>query len=343
MRNPSTRLQLCVRAAIAMSILLGGVVNANARDPLPSWNDGPAKQAILAFVKATTEKSSPKYVEPNDRIATFDQDGTLWTEHPLYGQAMFALDRLGKMAPQHPEWKEKDPFKSVLAGDREAMSKFTESDWMEILGVTHAGMSTEEFVALVREWITTAKAPRFNRLYTDLVYQPMLEVMRYLRENGFRTYIVTGGGQEFVRVYSEQVYGVPPEQVVGSSIVTTYKDEGDKPVLMREPKVFLIDDGPGKAVGINLFIGKRPQAAFGNSGGDQQMLEWTQAGDGARLMMLVHHDDGDREYAYGPGGGLPDTHVGTFSDALMAEAKKSGWIVISMKNDWKTIFPSEKK
>jgi phosphoserine phosphatase len=268
MRNPSTRLQLCVRAAIAMSILLGGVVNANARDPLPSWNDGPAKQAILAFVKATTEKSSPKYVEPNDRIATFDQDGTLWTEHPLYGQAMFALDRLGKMAPKHPEWKEKDPFKSVLAGDREAMSKFTESDWMEILGVTHAGMSTEEFVALVREWITTAKAPRFNRLYTDLVYQPMLEVMRYLRENGFRTYIVTGGGQEFVRVYSEQVYGVPPEQVVGSSIVTTYKDEGDKPVLMREPKVFLIDDGPGKAVGINLFIGKRPQAAFGNSGGD---------------------------------------------------------------------------
>jgi len=343
MRNPSTRLQLCVRAAIAMSILLGGVVNANARDPLPSWNDGPAKQAILAFVKATTEKSSPKYVEPNDRIATFDQDGTLWTEHPLYGQAMFALDRLGKMAPKHPEWKEKDPFKSVLAGDREAMSKFTESDWMEILGVTHAGMSTEEFVALVREWITTAKAPRFNRLYTDLVYQPMLEVMRYLRENGFRTYIVTGGGQEFVRVYSEQVYGVPPEQVVGSSIVTTYKDEGDKPVLMREPKVFLIDDGPGKAVGINLFIGKRPQAAFGNSGGDQQMLEWTQAGDGARLMMLVHHDDGDREYAYGPGGGLPDTHVGTFSDALMAEAKKSGWIVISMKNDWKTIFPPEKK
>ena len=336
-------MQLCVRAAIAMSILLGGVVNANARDPLPSWNDGPAKQAILAFVKATTEKSSPKYVEPNDRIATFDQDGTLWTEHPLYGQAMFALDRLGKMAPQHPEWKEKDPFKSVLAGDREAMSKFTESDWMEILGVTHAGMSTEEFVALVREWITTAKAPRFNRLYTDLVYQPMLEVMRYLRENGFRTYIVTGGGQEFVRVYSEQVYGVPPEQVVGSSIVTTYKDEGDKPVLMREPKVFLIDDGPGKAVGINLFIGKRPQAAFGNSGGDQQMLEWTQAGDGARLMMLVHHDDGDREYAYGPGGGLPDTHVGTFSDALMAEAKKSGWIVISMNNDWKTIFPPEKK
>ena len=343
MRNPGTRFQVCVRAALAVSILLGGVVNANARDPLPSWNDGPAKQAILAFVKETTEKSSPKYVEPNDRIATFDQDGTLWTEHPLYGQAMFALDRLGKMAPQHPEWKEKEPFKSVLAGDREAMSKFSESDWMEILGVTHAGMSTEEFAALVREWITTAKAPRFNRLYTDLVYQPMLEVMRYLRENGFRTYIVTGGGQEFVRVYSEQVYGVPPEQVVGSSLVTTYKDEGGKPVLMREPKVFLIDDGPGKAVGINLFIGKRPQAAFGNSGGDQQMLEWTQAGDGARLMMLVHHDDGEREYAYGPGGGLPETHVGTFSDALMAEAKKSGWIVVSMKNDWKTIFPPEKK
>jgi phosphoglycolate phosphatase-like HAD superfamily hydrolase len=345
----SNRLQVYFRAATFLSVLLFAVASAYARDPLPSWNDGPAKKAIISFVKETTDKSSPRYVEPKDRIATFDQDGTLWTEHPLYGQAMFALDRLGKMAPQHPEWREKEPFKSVLAGDREAMGKFTESDWLEIVAVTHAGMSTEEFQTLVKEWITTAKAPRFNRLYTDLVYQPMLEVMRYLRENGFRTYIVTGGGQEFVRVYSEQVYGVPPEQVVGSSIMTTYEDEGGKPVLMREPKPFFIDDGPGKAVGINLFIGKRPQAAFGNSGnadlksGDAQMLEWTQAGDGARLMMLVHHDDAEREYAYGPAGGLPDTNVGTFSDALMAEATKRGWTVISMKNDWKTIFPPEKK
>jgi phosphoserine phosphatase len=312
---------------------------ARAQDPLPSWNEGPAKQAILAFVKDTTEKSSPKYVEPADRIATFDQDGTLWTEHPLYGQAMFALDRVGKMAPQHPEWKQKEPFKSVLAGDHAAMGKFTESDWMQIVAATHAGMSTEAFQGLVKDWLATAKAPRFDRPFTDLIFQPMLEVMQYLRANGFRTYIVTGGGQEFVRVYSERVYGVPPEQVVGSSIVTTYDNKSGKPVLMREPKVFFIDDGPGKAIGINLFIGKRPYAAFGNTAGDAQMLEWTQAGDGARLEMLVLHDDAKREYAYGPAVNLPDTHVGTFSEALLTEATKNAWIVISMKNDWKRIFP----
>ena len=328
---------------VALFVALFGILNAQGQsDPLPSWNDGPAKQSILAFVKETTDKSSPRYVEPADRIATFDQDGTLWTEHPLYGQAMFALDRLAKMAPQHPEWKQKEPFKSVLAGDRAAMGKFTEADWMQIVAVTHAGMSTEAFQGLVKDWLATAKAPRFDRPYTDLVYQPMLEVMQYLRANGYRTYIVTGGGQEFVRAYSEKVYGVPPEQVVGSSIVTTYVNTDGKPVLMRAPKPFFIDDGPGKAVGINLFIGKRPQAAFGNSGGDAQMLEWTQAGDGARLMMLVHHDDAKREYAYGPGGGLPDTQVGTFSDALMSEANKNGWIVISMKDDWKQVFAWEK-
>jgi phosphoserine phosphatase len=330
--------------ATAATAVLGAFAPASVAfdDPLPSWNNGPAKKAILTFVKDTTEKSSPKYVEPNDRVATFDQDGTLWTEHPLYGQAMFALDRLAKLAPQHPEWKETEPFKSVLTGDREAMSKFSEKDWVEIVAVTHSGMDTADFQALVSQWITTAKAPRFDRLYTDLVYQPMLEVMAYLREKGFRVYIVTGGGQEFVRVYSERVYNVPPEQVVGSSITTKYEFTGSKPVLMREPKPFFIDDGPGKAIGINMFIGKRPYAAFGNSNGDQQMLEWTQAGDGARLMMLVHHDDATREYAYGPGGGLPDTHVGIFSDALMAEANKNGWIVISMKDDWKRIFAFDK-
>lgn len=343
MNHVTVRFRWTLKTTLVLCVMLLGTAGAQAqRDPLPSWNKGAAKEAIITFVKETTEKSSSKYVEPSDRIATFDQDGTLWTEHPLYGQAMFALDRLGKMAPQHPEWKETEPFKSVLTGDREAMAKFTEKDWLEIVAVTHAGMGTEEFQALVKQWITTAKAPRFDRLYTDLVYEPMLEVMKYLREKGFRTYIVTGGGQEFVRVYSEQVYGVPPEQVVGSSIVTKYDDSSGKPVLMREPKVFLIDDGPGKAIGINLFIGKKPTAAFGNSGGDQQMLEWTQSGGGTRLMMLVHHDDATREYAYGPGGGLPDTHVGTFSDALMAEANKSGWVVISMKDDWKRIFPFEK-
>jgi phosphoglycolate phosphatase-like HAD superfamily hydrolase len=292
----------------------------------------------------TTDKSSPKYVEPADRIATFDQDGTLWTEHPLYGQAQFALARLAEMAPKHPEWKTKEPFKSVLAGDREAMSKFSEADWLQIVAVTHTGMSNEVFAGLVNDWITTAKAPRFDRLYTDLIFQPMLEVMQCLRANGFRTYIVTGGGQEFVRVYSERIYGVPPEQVVGSSIVTTYVDTNGKPTLMREPKPFFIDDGPGKAIGINMFIGKRPLAAFGNSGtadlksGDAQMLEWTQAGGGARLMMLVLHDDAKREYGYGPATGLPDTHVGTFSEALLTEATKNAWVVISMKNDWKRIF-----
>jgi phosphoserine phosphatase len=327
---------------VFLVLLFAGAGAYPQRDPLPSWNDGPAKKAIVSFVKETTEKSSPKYVEPRNRFATFDQDGTLWTEHPLYAQAMFALDRVGKLVAQHPEWKEQQPFKAVLERDHEAMSEFTEQKWMEIVAATHTGMSTEEFQALVRQWLTTAKAPRFDRPYTDLVYEPMLEVMKYLREKGFKTYIVTGGGQEFVRVYSEQVYGIPREQVVGSSVVTKYENTNGKPVLMREPKVFLIDDGPGKAIGINLFIGKRPQAAFGNSGGDQQMLEWTQAGDGARLIMLVHHDDATREYAYGPGGGLPDTKVGTFSDALLSQAKGSGWIVISMKDDWKRIFAFEK-
>jgi phosphoserine phosphatase len=314
-------------------------------DPLPSWNNTPSKQMVLDFVRDATDKSNPKYVEPADRVATFDQDGTLWTEHPLYGQAQFALARLAEMAPMHPEWKTKEPFKSVLTGDRAAMAKFTEADWLDIVAVTHTGMSNESFAGLVNDWITTAKAPRFDRLYTDLVYQPMLEVMQYLRANGFRTYIVTGGGQEFVRVYSERVYGVPPEQVVGSSIVTTYVDTNGKPVLMREAKPFFIDDGPGKAIGINMFIGKRPQAAFGNSGtsdfksGDTQMLEWAQAGDKARLMMLVLHDDPTREYAYGPAAGLPATGVGTFSEALLLKATKNAWVVISMKSDWKRIFP----
>ncbi len=325
-------------AAIFLRDGVGFAAGEAQNDPLPSWNDGPSKAAVLAFVRDTTDKSSSKYVQPADRIATFDQDGTLWTEHPIYGQAAFALARVGEMAPQHPEWKQKEPFKSVLARDNAAMAKFSEADWLQIVAVTHAGMSTEAFQKLVNDWITTAKAPRFDRLYTELIYQPMLEVMQYLRANGYRTYIVTGGGQEFVRVYSERVYGVPPEQVVGSSIVTTYDNKSGKPVLMREPKVFFIDDGPGKAVGINLFIGKRPYAAFGNSGGDAQMLEWTQAGDGARLMMLVLHDDAKREYAYGPASGLPDTHVGTFANELLLEATKNAWVVISMKNDWKRIY-----
>jgi phosphoglycolate phosphatase-like HAD superfamily hydrolase len=347
--NVSRRAFVSTGAVALLSARLGMASGGKAPgDPMPSWNDGPAKAAVFAFVKDATDKSSLKYVEPADRIATFDQDGTLWTEHPMYGQAAFALARVGEMASSHPEWKEKEPFKTVLARDYAAMGKFTEGDWLQIVSVTHSGMSTETFQELVKDWLAKAKAPRFDRPYTDLVYQPMLEVMRHLRANGFRTYIVTGGGQEFVRVYSERVYGVPPEQVVGSSIATTYDNTGGKPVLMREPKPFFIDDGPGKAIGINLFIGKRPQAAFGNSGsadfksGDTQMLEWTQASDRARLMMLVLHDDPTREYAYGPAAGLPDTHVGTFSNELLLEATKNAWIVISMKNDWKRIFAWEK-
>lgn len=311
---------------------------AQSSDPLPSWNDGSAKQAIIEFVQAITNKSSPKYVQPDERIATFDQDGTLWVEHPLYTQGVFALSRIKFLAPQHPEWETQEPFKAILERDQEAIAKFTEGEWVQIIAATHAGMTTEAFIKIAKDWLTTAKHPRFQKLYIELIYQPMLEVMQYLRDNGFKTYIVTGGGQEFVRIYSDRSYGIPPEQVVGSSIATHYEYQDGKPVLMREPKVFFIDDHAGKPIGINLFIGKRPYAAFGNSDGDRQMLEWTGAGGGARLMMLVYHDDSVREYAYGPAGNLPDTKVGTFSDALMDEAKQRGWIVVSMKQDWKRIF-----
>jgi hypothetical protein len=334
-----------LRPLLAFVLVIGASLGISAArgqtDPLPSWNDGAAKQAIVEFVESTTKQGGPDFVAPADRIATFDQDGTTWVEQPLYGQALFALDRLAAMAPKHPEWKETEPFKSVLTGDHAAMAKFTEKDWMEIVAVTHAGMSNADFETLVADWLPKSANPVLKRPVTDLVYQPMLEVMGYLRANGFRTYIVTGGGQEFVRVYSNQVYGVPPEQVVGSSILTKYEMKDGKPVLMREPKPFFIDDGPGKAIGINLFIGRRPQIAFGNSNGDREMLEWATAGDGARLGLLVLHDDAEREFAYGPANGLPDSKVGTFSQALMDEAKQRGWTVISMKGDWKRIFAFE--
>ena len=308
---------------------------------LPSWNDGPAKHAILDFVHATIDRASPNYVSPDNRVATFDQDGTLWVEHPIYTQAIFALDRVRVLAPAHPEWKNDEPFKTALSGDMAAVGHFTEKDWTEIIGATHTGMTTEEFLDIGKQWLETAKHPRFKRLFTELVYQPMFEVLDYLRASEFDTYIVTGGGQEFVRVYSQRIYGIPPEQVVGSSIVTKYEMKDGKPVLMRLPKVFFIDDHDGKAIGINLFIGTRPPAAFGNSDGDREMLEWTDAGAGARLKMLVHHDDAEREYAYGPAGDLPDTKVGTFSVSLMDEAKARDWTVISMKNDWKRVFSFE--
>lgn len=332
------------RSLVAAVVVIFGLVAAppasfSQQDPLPSWNEGPAKQAVISLVAETTTAGGPHFVKPADRIAVFDQDGTTWVEHPLYAQALFAIDRLAELAPQHPEWKEAEPFRSVLAGERAAMAKFTEKEWLEIVAATHAGMSTAAFEALVADWLPRSENPILKRPVTELVYQPMLEVMDYLRANGFATYIVTGGGQEFVRVYGERVYGIPPEKVVGSSIVTSYELTNGNPALMREPKVFFVNDGDGKAIGINLFIGKRPVIAFGNSDGDRQMLEWTTAGDGARLGLLVLHDDAAREFAYGPANGLPDTKVGTFSQSLMDEAEARKWTVISMEDDWARIFP----
>jgi phosphoglycolate phosphatase-like HAD superfamily hydrolase len=316
---------------------------ATSDDPLPSWNEVPAKQAIIAFVQATTtDKSSPKFVPPEERIATFDQDGTLWVEHPMYTFMMYALERVPALAKTKPELKEVEPFKTVLSGDREAMAKLTTPDLEKILGATLTGMTVDEFEAEVHTWLATAKHPRWNRPYTELAYQPMLEVLQYLRANGYKTYIVTGGGQDFARMGSEKVYGIPPEQVVGTASATKYSyDKDGRPILTKEPKLTLFDDFGGKPEGIHLMIGRRPYAAFGNSTGDQQMLEYAGAGDGLRLMMLVLHDDDKREYAYGPALGLPDTKVGTFTQALYDEANKKGWTVISMKKDWKRIFTFE--
>ena len=308
--------------------------------PLPSWNDGAAKQAIVDFVRATTDQGSPKFVPPEDRVATFDQDGTLWVEHPIYSQVVYCLDRVPAVVEQKPELKKIEPFKTVLSGNRDAIAKLSLHDLEAILVATLTGMPVDAFEAEANKWLATARHPRWNRLYTELVYQPMLDVQQYLRDNGYKTYIVTGGGQDFVRVYAQRVYGIPPEQVVGTMGGTKFSyDKNGKPFLTKEPKLLLNDDNAGKPEGIHLMIGRRPHAAFGNSDGDREMLEYTGAGDGARLMMLVLHDDAQREYAYGPARGLPDTKVGAFSPALDAEAKKSGWTVISMKGDWKRIFP----
>jgi len=315
----------------------------SATDPLPSWNDGTAKQAIVDFVKATTDQASPNFVPPEARIATFDQDGTLWVEHPVYTQVVYCLDRVPAVVKEKPELANVEPFKTVLSGDREAIAKLSTDDLFKILAVTLSGMTVEQFQTEAKDWITTAKDARWKRPYTELTYQPMQEVLSYLRANGFKTYIVTGGGQDFVRVYSQEVYGIPLEQVVGTAGDTKFSyDKEGKPILTKEPKLLLNDNDAGKAEGIHLMIGRRPIAAFGNSTGDRQMLEYTEAGSGARLAMLVLHDDAAREYAYGPAEGLPDTKVGTFTQSLYDEAKKDGWIVISMKDDWKTIFAPAK-
>ena len=281
-------------------------------------------------------------MSPPERVATFDQDGTLWVSHPMYTQVVYCLDRIPTVVKAKPELANVEPFKTVLSGDHEAIAKLSEDDLFKILAATLTGMSVDQFEAEAKDWIKTARDPRWKRPYTELAYQPMIELLNYLRANGYKTYIVTGGGQDFVRVYSEQVYGIPPEQVVGTAGGTTYGyDKNGKPFLTKDPKLLLNDNNAGKPEGIHLMIGRRPYAAFGNSTGDRQMLEYTKAGNGERLAMLVLHDDAQREYAYGPALGLPDTKVGTLTQALYDEANKDGWIIISMKNDWKTIFPWE--
>jgi len=323
-------------------VLVASSARVWAQDPLPSWNDGAAKKAIVEFVQSTTAQGSPKFVPAEERIATFDQDGTLWVEHPVYSQVIYCLERVPAIVKEKPELANAEPFKTVLTGDREAIAKLPTEDLVKIAAVALSGMSVDDFQAQVKKWLAAAKDSRWKRPYTDLTYQPMQEVLKYFRANGYKTYIVTGGGQDFVRTYAEKTYGIPPEQVVGTAGATKYEyDKSGRPFLTKEPKLLLNDNDAGKPEGIHFMIGRRPHAAFGNSTGDQQMLEYTAAGDGARLMMLVLHDDAKREYAYGPAAGLPDTRVGTFTQALYDEAKRRGWTVISMKSDWKRILAFE--
>jgi len=328
-----------VTAAVALAFSAVAVAQV---DPLPSWNEGAAKHAIVKFVEATTTQGSPKFVPPAERVATFDQDGTLWVEHPMYSQVVYCFDRVPAVVKAKPELTNVEPFKTVMSGNREAIAKLSMDDLYKILAATLTGMSVEDFKAEAKKWLDTARDPRWKRPYTELTYVPMQEVLKYLRANGYRTYIVTGGGQDFVRMYADEVYGIPPEQVVGTAGATKYGYTKDgRPFLTKEPKLLLNDNNAGKPEGIYLMIGRRPYVAFGNSTGDRQMLEYTKAGTGERLAMLVLHDDAQREYAYGPAQGLPATKVGMFTQALYDQAKREGWVVISMKNDWKRIFSFE--
>jgi phosphoserine phosphatase len=308
---------------------------AKKADPLPSWNDGPARQAITEFVAAVTDKNGKDYVKPAERIATFDNDGTLWVEYPMYTQFLFAFDRVKKLAPQHPEWKTKQPFKAVLEGDMKTVGASGMKGLMEILMETHTGMTAEEFEQEASNWLATEKHSKFKRLYTECVYQPQLELMTYLRANGFKTFICSGGGKAFMRPMTEKTYGIPPEQVIGSSAVAEFQVKDGKPVLVRMPKVNFVNDKAGKPVGIYQHIGRRPILAFGNSDNDMQMIEYTMAGEGRRLGLFVHHTDADREFAYDR-----KSHVGTLDKAL-DQADANGWIIVDMKSDWKTVFPQK--
>ncbi len=314
-------------------------VQSHAESPLASWNDGPAKQAIISFVHRTTDPGSPDLVPPTERIATFDQDGTLWVEHPMFVQVLYSLDRVRELAKERPQLASTEPFKTVLSGDRAAIAALSKKDVETIVAATMIGLDVDAYQAQVSAWLAAARDPRFQQSYLDLVYLPMLEVMAYLREHGYKTYIVTGGGQDFVRAYSLQAYGVPPGQVVGSALKTEFVSDGKTPPrLVSGQQIILNNDFAGKPVGIHLVVGARPRAAFGNSSGDQQMLEYAGGGSGPRLMMLVLHDDPIREYAYGPARGLPDTNVGRFTSDLDNEAQQKGWLVISMKSDWRKLF-----
>jgi len=306
---------------------------ASAADPLPSWNDGPSKTAILDFVAAVTDENSNDYVESADRIAVFDNDGTLWVEYPIYTQLLFAFDRVKELAPQHPEWKTTQPFKAVLEGDMQTVGASGMKGLMEIVAATHSGMTAAEFEKTASDWLATKRQSRFNRLYTECVYQPQLELMAYLRANGIKTFIVSGGGIQFMRPMTEQAYGILPEQVVGSSVVSEFQIKDGKPVLVRMPKVAFVNDKAGKPVGIYDHIGRRPILAFGNSDSDMQMIEYTVAGEGRRLGLFVHHTDAAREYAYDR-----ESHVGTLDKAL-DQADANGWIIVDMRKDWKKVFP----
>ena len=325
---------LLMKSILALLLLANA---AFAADPLPSWNDTVQKKAILTFVEQVTREGSPNFVPPAERIATFDNDGTLWSEQPMYFQQAFTLDRVRALAPLHPEWKEKQPFKAVLEGDLKTVFAGGERAAIELVMASHAGNTTEEFAQIVKDWLVTAKHPKTGRPYTEMVYQPMLELLAYLRANGFKTFIVSGGGIEFMRPWTEKVYGIPPEQVIGSSVKTKFELRNGKPMLVRLPEINFIDDNAGKPVGINQYIGRRPIAAFGNSDGDLQMLQWTTAGSGASFALLVHHTDGEREWAY--------DRTSSFGrlDKALDEAQAKGWTVVDMKNDWKIIYPFEKK
>ena len=303
-------------------------------DPLSSWNDGPAKRSIIEFVAKVSAPESPDYVPPPERIAVFDNDGTLWAEQPLYFQLLFAFDRVRALASDHPEWKDTQPFKAVLEGDPDTALSGGDQALLEIILATHAGMTTAEFSAIASDWLKTAKHPVSGRLFTEMVYQPMLDLLEYLRANGFKTYITSGGGIELLRVFAEDVYGIPPEQVIGSSLKVQYEYRDGNPALVRLPEIDFVDDKAGKPVAINHHIGRRPIAAFGNSDGDLQMLQWTCAGDGARFCLYVHHTDAEREWAYDR-----DSHIGKL-DVGLDQARQNGWTVVDMTSDWKYVFPT---